>query len=156
MGPEQYEVSLPPHLDEAQRWFVPGLCYVYARFPASILQVVKPREAPTVKATTLLLKSALYAPSGFGIPLDNWQRTIQGIRVSDTMRFLSDLSAARFKFSDGKVWKVTPQEMLLNDPLSPVRVVKVFYLLPVAEDHRLVITKIINGHTAIIEKRTNG
>lgn len=156
MAHERYTTTLPPFLDDGHKWFIPGLCYVHAKFPASIFQVVGKGLVPQDAVSTLLLNDKLYVPSGFGVPLDNWQRTMQGVVFAHTIRFVAELAAARFRFSDGKVWKVVPQEVAISDPFSPIRVVKALYLLPVTDDHRLIITKIINGRTAVIEKKPNG
>ena len=153
---EQYSTQPRSSLDPALRWFVPGLCYVYAKFPASVFQTVKPPGALSVNVTTLLVEPTLYVPNRVNFPLDNWQRTVQALSVGNAIRFVSDLNAARFKCADGKVWHVKPQEVLINDPYAPLRLVPVLYLMPVAEDHRLVITKVINGRTAVIEKKQHG
>lgn len=156
MGLEQYSTQPPSSLDTGLRWFVTGLCYVHAKLPASVLQMVKPKGSPDVEVTTLLVEPELYVPSEFSFPLDNWQHTIQGIPVVDAIRLLSDLNSVRFRLNDGKVWMAAAREISISDPYAPIRVVKAIYLLPVAVDHRLVITKIINGQTAVIEKKPHG
>jgi hypothetical protein len=155
MVPEPYTVEHPSHLDEGKRWFVPGLCYAHAKFPQSIIQTLKPPNTKLVPVTSYLVPKPLYVPSNFQMPLDNWQRTIQGLALSDTMHWLMHLEAVTFRMH-GKAWRIRVQEVVVGDPFSLLRTTKLFYLLPGAEDHQLAITKLLNGVTAVIENKQHG
>jgi hypothetical protein len=131
------------------------LCYAYAKFPNSLIQLFRPKENEVVDATTYMLPRPVYVPSNFRMPLDNWQSTVQGLSLSYTMHWLSPLENARFNVG-GVKWRIRVQEATVSDPFSPLRVATLFYLLPGTENSRLIINKITNGSTAVIERQTNG
>jgi hypothetical protein len=155
MGPEQYSIAKPPHLYDDRRWFVTGLCYSYAKFPTSLIQMLRPREHELVDVETFLVDKPVYIPANFQIPLDNWQKTVQGLELSYTMNMMHALENAQFNIGDAS-WRIRVQEVDVGDPFSPLRTVKLFYLLPCTADRRLTITKTIHGMTAVIERQANG
>lgn len=103
---------------------------------------------------TLMAPRPMFFPANFQMPLDNWQKTVQGMLISDTMQFLNEIEIVRFKV-DGVPWRVRLQSLLIGDPFSLVQTATVFYLLPETETHRLVITQ-TNGSAAIIERQSRG
>lgn len=154
MGPEPYEVVNPEWLDPAKRWFVTGLCYSYAGFPRSIIQTMCGSEKEPVPVTSLLLPDPVYVSDNFKMPINNWDRTVQGLSLAMTMRWLERLAAVSFRMGSSS-WKIRVKEIPMNDPLSPLRMVTMFYLLPYRAERELSVVEVVNN-VAIIKEQRNG
>ena len=150
MGQERYLVTNPSRLDRTKRWFVTGFCYSYAKFPQSIFDVIRPRLTSDLEVETLLLPMPIFQPA-FPMPLDNWQRTVQGIPVGRALQLIPELDAARFKMG-GTVWQLRTRVIDIGDPLAVLDTVSMVFLLPESPTHRLRITNVINGCTAVVSR----
>ena len=150
MGHERYAAEPPTELDPKLRWFVPGLCYVHAKMPKSLFEVITTGR-PELPALTYRAGKPFYVAPNFYMPNSQWPFTVQGLSQGHAMKLLMELTAATFRIN-GVAWRFIPQSVKLSDPFRPLAMADVVILLPACDDHQLRIVKLLDNTTAVVEK----
>lgn len=131
---------------------MPGLCYPYAFLSDSIFNLIPGRSAEDQAVVSHLAPRPLFTVSNIELPPDhNWRQTLQGLTVSRTMSFLTEIEAARFRTPKG-VWRIRPKRVTVSDPFNVIRTADIWFLLPETSRDRLQITKTLDDGSVLIER----
>lgn len=150
--PEIYTIPNPDALDPSKYWFVTGLLYSYAGISKSIFDCCPPPSDVDESVVTLMMPGPVYVPHLFTMPIDNWTCTVQGVPIKRSIHFLAQLPSMAFRQQTDN-WMVNVKPLSVADQLSPLRSVKLFYLLPVCQNRRLDLGGIVDGRAALLKER---
>jgi hypothetical protein len=144
-------VKNPASLGSDRKWFIPGLAYSFAKLQDSVFSLVGYGSNVDTSVVTHMVPTPVLVARNFRLPADNWVSTVQGISTAFALDFIPRLEHLRF-VRGGPTWRLRAVPVKLSDPLSPLRLVDAFIILPeVLGRFRTEVAGIHSGVTIVVE-----